>query len=61
MSSPIHVNETPIIASVNYYTLRMEIKKKIYLPMIIDVCRASTVFYLPREMGFILNDEILEK
>ena len=32
-----------------------------YLLIVVNVRRASTVFYLPREMGFILNDKILEK
>lgn len=55
------MNEMPVIGSINYYTLKGEIKKKIYLPMVVNVCRVSTEFYLPREMGFILNDKILEK
>lgn len=39
----------------------MELKRKIYVPMLVYVCKVSTVFHLPKVMRFILNDKTLEK
>lgn len=46
----IHI---PIIIAINYFTLRMELKGNICLTMLVYVYRASTIFYLPKEMRFI--------